>query len=256
MDCDSILTDSYPEEKQQRYLELIGHTDEYLYKQHNEWTHTLFHTVRQQGIEKEKWNCPSYGEVSINYVTSEYLQNTHKHHFIPTGTDCAICFEPMMHNKNAYITECGHHFHKSCITSLYNTSFLEKNFRCPLCRCHLKKCLWLETRYALEPWRLMNKKNVCGNVDFEFQKDLFCEDSLLCRGCHCRQGCFQIVGRNPHCEACQAWKRFTLEDLHHECSDNSNIHKTRGCCWSKMFMSIRNGVSFLMDFRHSLVTNN
>lgn len=252
MDLESCLFDTYQEEKQKRYLELIGHTDDYLYQSFHEWTPKLLHCVETQGKEKEKWNCPSHGEVSLNFVTSEYISASEKPQCVPFGSVCAICMEPITNTKNAYLTECYHHFHKTCITAHYNASFIHKKFSCPLCRHQLKRCLWLETRYALEPWRLdktYNNKKVkkSVNVSFEFQRELFNEDIILCRGCDCHQGCFNFVGRNPSCHACQAWK-----DVDHICVSNSSNppnKKKRTCC-------LFTGISFLIGYRQSLIMNN
>jgi hypothetical protein len=252
MDLESHLHDTYEEEKQQRYLELVGHTNDYLYLSFHEWSPKLLRCVETQGIEKEKWNCPSHGEVSLNFVTSEFITTSHKPQCIPFGSVCAICMEPITNNKNAYLTECYHHFHKECITAHYNATFVHKKFDCPLCRHQLKRCLWLESRYALEPWRLdrtCNHKKVkkSVNVSFEFQRELFNEDIILCRGCDCTPGCFNFVGRNPDCQACQLWK-----DVNHKCVSNhstANTKKHRTCC-------LLTGLSFLIRYRQSLIMNN
>lgn len=258
MDLESQLYDTYQEERQKRYLELIGHKDLYLYVPLWEWTPELHKCVQKQGVEKECWNCPSYGEVSLNYVTSEYVPDNQKPYFIPSGSTCAICFDTLTSTKNSYITECNHHFCKSCITSHYNATFLTDTFACPLCRCKLRKCLWLESRYALEPWRLPAKKKISVNVDFEFQRQLFNEDIIICRGCECKEGCRQIVGTNPSCEACKAWKYFALEDLHHKCVlPCKQEKKMRTCCqWQNALQCVSNSLGFLVGYRRSLIAPN
>lgn len=260
MDLESQLCDTYQEEKQQRYLQLIGHTDDYLYVPFTEWTSHMFQQVKEQGLQKEEWNCPSYNEVSMNYITSEYVKDSDKPHFIPFGTTCAICLDPLTSCKNSYITECNHHFHKTCLTMYYNTTFINRHFNCPLCRHHLKKCLWLESRYALEPWRLPSRKHISVNADYEFQQELLNKDIILCRGCACKPGCFKIVGTNPSCEACRAWKHFSLEDLQHTCTfDDENEENTdesmRYCClWDGVVNCITGAISFLYTYRRSLIT--
>lgn len=253
MDLESQLFDSYQEEKQKRYLELIGHTDEYLYVSFPEWSPELFKCVEKQGIEKEKWNCPTYGEVSLNYITSEYITNNDKPYFIREGSTCAICFEPLTTSKKSYITECNHHFCKSCITAHYNATYLNNTFSCPLCRHKLQKCLWLERRYVLEPWRLQKKKKLNTNVDFEFQRELFNEDILVCKGCNCTPGCHLLVGSNSSCEACNAWRYFTLDDMPHKCMCHKPEKKRTCCSWSNTLRSVGDTLSFVMGFRRSLV---
>jgi hypothetical protein len=253
MDLESQLHDTYQEEKRQRYLELIGHNDDYLYVPITEWTSDMFKCVNKQGIEKEQWNCPAYSEVSLNYITSEYVKDTDKPHFIAHGSTCCICYEPLTSNKNSYITECDHHFCKVCMTSHYNSTFLTQSFNCPLCRYKLRKCLWLESRYALEPWRLNNKKKISTNVDFEFQREFFNEDILLCKGCSCMDGCYQLVGSNHACEACKAWRHFTLEDLNHRCDEKIKPTTKERCCGKHIFRCLSNTFSFLLGYRRSLI---
>ena len=256
MDLESQLYDSYQEERQARYLELIGHNDNYLYVPFDEWTPDLFRCVEKQGEEKERWNCPSYSEICLNYATSEYIKDDVKPYFIPSGSTCAVCFEPLTSTKNAYITECNHHFCKTCITSHYNATFLSKNFSCPLCRHKLHKCMWLESRYALEPWRLTNRTKISTNVDFEFQRQYFNEDILLCKGCNCREGCNKLIGTSPSCLACKAWKQSNLEELRHVCGEQPppQQKKERRCCsWSEAFNCIMRSLSFIVTYRRGLI---
>jgi len=58
--------------------------------------------------------------------TEEILKTKH---YIPLGEECAICFEGIFNVKNAFLNECGHGFHYSCIvqSTFYKTS-------CPICR--------------------------------------------------------------------------------------------------------------------------
>lgn len=48
--------------------------------------------------------------------------------------DCSICLDEIL--NDFFITDCGHHFHKKCITKWYNTSQ-----ECPLCRGHIYEIL-------------------------------------------------------------------------------------------------------------------
>ena len=44
--------------------------------------------------------------------------------------ECPICMEAINENKNIVVTECGHHFHCSCL--MKNTA--HNGFGCPYCR--------------------------------------------------------------------------------------------------------------------------
>lgn len=57
--------------------------------------------------------------------------------YIKVGDECPICLDPILAKTNAYLTCCGHAFHKRCILTAYHTQIFEWNifsFRCPICR--------------------------------------------------------------------------------------------------------------------------
>lgn len=56
-------------------------------------------------------------------------------HYIKFGEECPLCYEPIFYKKNAYLTDCGHSFHLSCIHSyeMANLYSLTGVF-CPMCR--------------------------------------------------------------------------------------------------------------------------
>lgn len=57
--------------------------------------------------------------------------------YIKQFEECPICYDPISHKSNAYLSECGHAFHKSCIYNAYESKQLTKlysAFRCPMCR--------------------------------------------------------------------------------------------------------------------------
>ena len=64
------------------------------------------------------------------------LENLKIKHYIKIGEECPICFEPIFHKKNAFLTNCGHSFHYSCIRKYYLSTFFlsEGGILCPLCR--------------------------------------------------------------------------------------------------------------------------
>jgi hypothetical protein len=55
----------------------------------------------------------------------------------PFKEECPICYEKIIRKSDAYLTECGHSFHKICILKSYEAKQLIKPnsmFRCPYCR--------------------------------------------------------------------------------------------------------------------------
>ena len=61
--------------------------------------------------------------------------------YIRPGDECSICYEPILTKTSAYITNCGHHFHKMCLVKYLNVKWLSTKYtstaKCPMCRCSL-----------------------------------------------------------------------------------------------------------------------
>lgn len=60
--------------------------------------------------------------------------------YIKCGEQCAICLESILNKKNAFLTGCGHAFHRNCLFKSFEIKWMLKPFsslRCPLCRCGL-----------------------------------------------------------------------------------------------------------------------
>jgi hypothetical protein len=58
--------------------------------------------------------------------------------YIKPGDECPICYDPIMTKSSAFITDCGHSFHKKCLFKSMETKWLStaysSNARCPMCR--------------------------------------------------------------------------------------------------------------------------
>lgn len=87
--------------------------------------------------------CYCYSETPINPITignTEVLCNINRKCYIKPNEECPICMESIMMNSTAYLTCCGHSFHKTCIfksmEAHWNKSCF-KNFKCPICRRNL-----------------------------------------------------------------------------------------------------------------------
>lgn len=61
--------------------------------------------------------------------------------YIKPGVECPICYESIMMKSSAFITNCGHHFHKKCLFKYIESKWLSTSYastaRCPMCRCSL-----------------------------------------------------------------------------------------------------------------------
>ena len=61
--------------------------------------------------------------------------------YIKPGDECPICYESIIMKSSAFITNCGHYFHKKCLSKYIETKWLTTSYvstaRCPMCRCSL-----------------------------------------------------------------------------------------------------------------------
>lgn len=58
--------------------------------------------------------------------------------YIKPGEECSICLDTICQKNNAYLTSCGHSFHKSCLFKAFEKkAHFSQNFSCPLCRARL-----------------------------------------------------------------------------------------------------------------------
>lgn len=60
--------------------------------------------------------------------------------YIKPFEECPICYTPITKKSDAYLTQCGHAFHKKCIFESYVFKQQYKtcsNFKCPYCRISL-----------------------------------------------------------------------------------------------------------------------
>ena len=60
--------------------------------------------------------------------------------YIKIGEECPICFDPIIHKKNAYLTGCGHAYHRKCVFNSIQAKWEIKPYstlRCPMCRSNL-----------------------------------------------------------------------------------------------------------------------
>lgn len=109
-------------------------------------------------------------------VKRNIIDNLRTNHYIKIGCNCPICYEPINHRKNAYLTDCGHSFHYDCIINYdYVNTFTNINVNCPICRQDMGLYDELKIKYKnsnnsfdnLEDFE-MNMKNkipkVCYNI--------------------------------------------------------------------------------------------
>jgi hypothetical protein len=73
--------------------------------------------------------CFDYNRINKNKTIEENLKIKH---YIKIGEECPICYECIYHKNNAFLTDCGHSFHKTCINKWLIETKVEGD--CPICR--------------------------------------------------------------------------------------------------------------------------
>lgn len=116
--------------------------------------------------------------------------------YIKPGEECSICLEAIHSQNNAYLTSCGHAFHRKCIFKIYETKWntirrTPCTINCPICR-----------RYVGEPeYQRYNYENSSG-------LDLL-ENFWLCKDYELLKLCFSnkkhYMGMKKDCKQCKEY---------------------------------------------------
>jgi len=134
------------------------------------------------------------------YVSCEFRVKC----YIKAGEECPICYEPIMTKYTAYLTNCGHAFHKQCLFAYmearWSTAPYLSSLQCPLCRCALGHPVLLQ-RYKSSYF------NGIGCEDHTLDK---LEDFWLSHQytlpVHCSNDYDHYIGLNRHCATCIAFR--------------------------------------------------
>jgi hypothetical protein len=114
-------------------------------------------------IRKTKIIYGREGGKTINIKCPVSIQENLKiKHYIKIGEECSICNEHIWSKSNAFLSDCGHCFHKTCIHKWLKTTYL--NGRCPLCRSDLGECYFAERYYSLNKLDLLENFIQCSDI--------------------------------------------------------------------------------------------
>lgn len=120
-----------------------------------------------------------------------------KFYIRPGNDDCSICLEKIMMKKNAFITGCGHAFHRNCLFKYFEIKQNQKPFstlRCPLCRCSLGLPVFFE-RYNFIQGRNIHYLDLLENfwLTKDYQLPHFCSKKS------------HYLGMNKNCSECKKY---------------------------------------------------
>ena len=141
----------------------------------------------QQMISKTK-----IGTVTIRPKT--VFENLQIKHYIRIGEECPVCYEPIHHKNDAYLTNCGHAFHYKCIIEYEYHNMKQGNYlgmNCPMCRQDMGYYPELKNKFF----------NKCNNLDRleDFNNNIKINNPVMCLICNRAYGC------NPKCHICNCF---------------------------------------------------
>jgi hypothetical protein len=171
--------------------------------------------------------CKNYCPVYPDIISNDYKINHNKTKkiYIKPGEICPICYDPIINKKNAFLTPCGHSFHKTCLNQTHTSNLLrfgsknEEKMPCPMCR----KTIHVENFY--DPLKIFfYKKNpsefdifdageICKNTDFCKLVDNFWEKGELNSPqiCLSRNMGPHFFGMKKNCTQCIIFQKGSMD---------------------------------------------
>lgn len=122
--------------------------------------------------------------------------------YIKFGEECSICLEKIIYKSNAFLSDCGHAFHKSCIFKLFDSvknNMYNKGTNCALCRRRIMiyGLDEIKNRYKYAPGTLDELENFWLSITFNVP-DL------------CYYGANHYLGFDKNCEKCINYRKTGL----------------------------------------------
>lgn len=124
--------------------------------------------------------------------------------YIRPGDECPVCYEEILTKSSAYITCCGHHFHKKCLFKCMESKWLSTKYifpaRCPMCRCfigHPEFVQRYKSSYFKMPYENDNQIDKLEDfwISHEYKLPLFCS-----------HGYDHYLGMKLNCYCCKVYR--------------------------------------------------
>lgn len=120
--------------------------------------------------------------------------------YIRPGDECPICYEQILTKSSAFITCCGHQFHKKCMFKYIQSKWLSISYtstaRCPMCRCSLGHPEFVQ-RYKASYFNISYKND--NELDKLEDFWISCDYKLPS---FCSNGYDHYLGMNKECFCC------------------------------------------------------
>jgi hypothetical protein len=129
--------------------------------------------------------------------------------YIKPGTECPICYDKIERKQDAFITYCGHGYHKSCLFNYLKSTWTSNKFtsvaRCPICRRSIGYPEFNQRYYSSY-----------FSSDYSYNNGLDkLEDFWLCNKYKlpnfCSNGYKHYLGMHKNCFICKSYREKGIE---------------------------------------------
>jgi hypothetical protein len=123
--------------------------------------------------------------------------------YLRPDQECPICLEKIAIKKDAFLTGCGHAFHRKCLFTAIEMKWKQKLYsvlKCPLCRTGLSISSFLYERYINSDSKKVHQLDQLEN--FWLTKDL-----LLPHYCTNRKSGVHYLGMKHSCTNCKQYRK-------------------------------------------------
>jgi hypothetical protein len=115
--------------------------------------------------------------------------------YIRPDEECSICLDKINKKSTAYLTGCGHSFHKKCLFNLYE---IKRNYN-PFC---VLKCPICRTNMGLEISELSFKYHINLNNNLDRLENFWIKKDYLCCDICPNRVKIHYIGMNKKCKTC------------------------------------------------------
>lgn len=131
--------------------------------------------------------------------------------YIRPGDECPICYEGILTKSSAFITNCGHHYHKTCLFNYIKTKWLSSSYaskaRCPMCRCSLGHPEFIQRyRSSYFSYQYKDDNQLDKLEDFWLSNDFQLPE-------FCSNGYKHYLGCNSECFICEYYRETGRDPL-------------------------------------------
>lgn len=165
----------------------------------NERNRNFYISCATPDICQSNCNC-HYNQLVLpeSIGNNDFTRKINNKMYVWSQETCIICMDKINLKSNAYLTDCGHCYHKKCLTNYFhhirmNTS---KNMKCPMCRCNLGSPI-LNERYNLYH-KDMNSLDTL--EDFNIEMLHICESSTRENN--------HYLGMDSNCSKCIYYRKY------------------------------------------------